>query len=234
MAEAVSGRKHRDTGSYYARRPNLYETETFGPLSVVHPGSLRLPGWRFWDFSGFRVGFVSRIIGFGWRGSFHLNVPKEDYRKKVTREAGVMARRMRQAGHPEPLGDPSSGIVIVVDQPIGPRIIEALRLSLETIQLSDSYVTWASTGLLLEELLSLQPSVLVSIGPGADRELDSLNYPLSRNSFSEATPGVWFPWTSSVSALSLPALSTALDDEAAKRTFWRAFLALQRRPLPSR
>ncbi len=163
-----------------------------------------------------------------------MNSPEEDYRKKVTREAGVIARRLRQAGHPEPIGDPSSGIVILVDQPIGPRLLEALRLSLETIQLSDSYVTWASTGLLLEGLLSLQPSVLVSIGPGADRELDSLNYPLSRNSFSDATPGVWFSWTSSVAALSLPALSTALDDEAAKRTFWRAFLALQKLPVSPR
>lgn len=160
--------------------------------------------------------------------------PGDDYRKKAIQEATGIARRLKQAGHPAPLGDPASGLVVVVDQPVGPRLVEALQRSLEAVKLPDSYVTWSSTGLLLEEILCLQPSVLVSIGPGSGQDIDALNYPLSQNSFSEATPGVWFPWTKSVSGLSLPGLAPALEDDAAKKTFWRAFLALQKPPLSSR
>ena len=161
-----------------------------------------------------------------------MRSPVGDYHKKVTQEALGMARRLKQAGHPTPLGDPTSGVMVVVDQPIGPRVLDALRVSLETVKLLDAYVTWTSTGLLLEEVLSLQPSVLVSLGPEAARELDALNYSLSQNSFSDATQGAWFSWTSSAYGLSLPALAPALDDEGAKRTFWRAFLALREFPTP--
>ncbi|MGB3632677.1 MAG: hypothetical protein WA982_01410 [Rubrobacteraceae bacterium] len=159
-----------------------------------------------------------------------MRSPEDDYRKKAAREALGIARRLKQAGHPTPLGDPASGIVIVVDQPVGPRLIEALQKSLETIKLSESYVTWSSTGVLLEEILSLQPSALISIGHEADHEIDGLDYPLSRSSFSDAVHGAWFPWTSSVAGLSLPALAPALDDEGAKKIFWRAFLTLQKLP----
>jgi hypothetical protein len=156
--------------------------------------------------------------------------PEDDYRKKAAREAAGVARRLTRAGHPAPLGDPASGLLIVVEQPIGPRLLEALQRSLEAVKLPDAYVTWASTGLLLEGILSLQPSVLISIGPGAAREVDSLDYPLVRNPFSDVLHGTWFSWTSSVSGLSLPALAPALEDDEAKRIFWRAFLTLQNLP----
>lgn len=157
-----------------------------------------------------------------------MRSPASDYRKKLSQEAGAIARRLKKAGHDAPLGDPASGIVIVVEQPVGPRIISALQRSLETIGLHEAYVTWTSTGLLKEELLSLQPPALVSLGPEASHEIDALDYPLARNSFSDATPGVWFSWTSSAAGLSLPALAPALSDPDAKKSFWRAFLALRR------
>lgn len=158
--------------------------------------------------------------------------PEEDYRRKASHEALGIARRMKRAGHPAPLGDPASGLMILVDQPVGPRLLEALQLSLETVRLPEAYVTWASTGLLFEELLSLQPSNLVSIGPGAAREIDALDYPLFRNAFADSTYGVWFSWTSSVSGLYLPPLAPALKDDKAKKTFWRSFLALHKLAAP--
>lgn len=163
-----------------------------------------------------------------------MRSPEDDYRKKAAGEALGIARRLKTAGHPAPLGDPASGIVILVDQPVGPRLLGALQRSLEVVSLSESYVTWSSTGLLLEEILAIQPSVLVSIGPGADLEIDALDYPLSRSSFSDAPHGAWFSWTSSTVGLSLPALAPALDDEEAKRIFWRTFLTLQKLPTPPR
>lgn len=135
---------------------------------------------------------------------------------------------MREAGHPAPLGDPASGILLVLEQPLGPRVLEALTLSLRSVDLPDAYVTWASTGFLLEELLVAEPAVLVAVGPGAAREIDGLRYPLARRPFSGATPGASFSWTRATTGLLLPSLAPALDDAAAKRRFWRAFLALQR------
>ena len=159
-----------------------------------------------------------------------MRSPEEDYLKKAAQEATGIARRLKRAGHPTPLGDPIRGLMIVVEQPVGPRLLEALQRSLEVVRLPDAYVTWTSTGLLLEEILSLQPSALISVGPGAAHEIDALDYPLSRGSFSNVTYGTWFPWTSSVSGLSLPALAPALDNDEAKRAFWRAFLTIQKLP----
>lgn len=153
--------------------------------------------------------------------------PVGDYRGKVARETSRLARLVREAGHPEPLGDPNSGIVIVVEQPVGPRLLEALSASLAAVGLPEAYVTWTGTGLLTEEILVTEPAALVAIGAGAAREIDSLDYPLARHSFSEAVEGTWFSWTRGTTGLSLPPLAPALGDEAAKRSFWRAFLALR-------
>lgn len=150
-----------------------------------------------------------------------------DYHAKVSHEASRQSRRIRDAGHPAPLGDPSSGILFVLEQPVGPRAIEAIALSLRSLQLSESYVTWASTGFLLEEILLSEPAVLVAIGPGAAQDLDTLDYPLARRPFHEATQGDWFAWTKGTAGLLLPSLNPALDDDAAKRHFWRTFLSLQ-------
>ena len=151
----------------------------------------------------------------------------EDYRRKAEHEISALARRMKASGHPAPLGDPSSGVVLVVEQPVGPRVLEALRASLSAVGLPNAYVTYAATGLLRHELLATEPQILASIGPGADRELDDMNHPLARNPFREAREGTPFAWTRGTTGLRLPALAQALDDEARKRHFWGCFLALK-------
>jgi len=134
---------------------------------------------------------------------------------------------MRAAGHPAPLGDPTSGVVLVVEQPVGPRVLDALAASLVTISLPDAYVTYASTGLLKEELLATEPHALVAVGPGAAREVDDLDHPLARTPFSDAPEGAPFVWTRGTAGLRLPSLAPALSDNANKRRFWRCFLVLR-------
>lgn len=151
----------------------------------------------------------------------------EEYRRKTEQEISTLSRRMKASGHPAPLGDPSSGVFLLVEQPVGPRVIDALAASLAAVDLPDAYVTYASTGLLGEELLATEPHVLVAVGPGAAREIDALDHPLARTPFSEAPQGTPFAWTRGTSGLGLPPLAQALDDEADKRRFWRCFLALK-------
>ena len=67
-----------------------------------------------------------------------------------------------------------------MEQPVGPRLLEALSASLTAVGLPEAYVTWAGTGLLAEEFLVSEPAALVAIGAGAAREIDSLDYPLAR------------------------------------------------------
>ncbi len=150
-----------------------------------------------------------------------------DYQAKTTHEVARICRLIKQAGLPEPLGDPSYGIVLAVEPPVGPRLIQALARSLETVNLSQAYVTWSGSGHLLEELLAFEPAALVAVGPEASQTIDDLGYSLVRNHFSDAREGEWFSWTASVSGLRLPSLAPALSDEDAKRNFWRAFLALR-------
>jgi hypothetical protein len=151
----------------------------------------------------------------------------DDYRDKTAHEVSRISRRMKESGHQAPLGDPASGVVLVVEQPVGPRVLKALTLSLQTVGLSAAYVTYASTNLLEEELLAAEPHALVAIGEGAARDIDEVGYPLIRQPFSEAEPGVWFSWTKGTAGLLLPSLTLALNDEAAKRRFWRTFLSLK-------
>ena len=88
-------------------------------------------------------------------------------------------------------------------------------------------MTYESTGLLAQRDSSHRTHVLVAIGAGAARDIDAIDYPLVRQPFSEAEPGVWFPWTKGTEGLLLPALAPALEDDAAKRRFWLAFLTLR-------
>lgn len=150
-----------------------------------------------------------------------------DYRAKVSYEADRLSRRAKQAGSPAPLGNPSSGVMLAVEPPVGPRLIQALERSLEAVGLAQAYVTWTESGHLLQEIAAFEPDALIAVGPQAARELDALDYPLVRNPFSEAREGEWFSWTSGTAGLRLPTLAPALDDETAKRRFWRAFLALK-------
>ncbi len=162
------------------------------------------------------------------KGALHLSRDATgDYRAKTAYEISFVSTRMKEAGYPAPLGDPTSGVVLVVEQPVGPRILQALDRSLKTVGLPETYVTYASTGLLAEEILAAEPHALVALGPGAAREIDGLGHPLAQLLFSEAERGVWFAWTKGTAGLVLPALAPALDDDAAKRRFWRAFQALR-------
>ena len=151
----------------------------------------------------------------------------EDYRRKTEREISLLSRRMKEAGHPAPLGDPTTGVVLVVEQPVGPRVLDALSASLVAVGLPEAYVTYALTGLLKEELLATEPHALVAVGPGAASEIDGLAHPLARTTFAEAGEGVPFAWTRGTSGLRLPSLVPALTDEARKRRFWRCFLVLK-------
>jgi hypothetical protein len=134
---------------------------------------------------------------------------------------------MKEGGHPAPLGDPTSGVVLVLEEPFGPRTLQALELSLHAVRLQQAYITYESTGLLAQEIRTTEPDVLVAIGAGAARAIDAIDYPLVRQPFSTADPGAWFPWTRATKGLLTPALAPALDDDAAKRRFWSAFLTLR-------
>ena len=150
-----------------------------------------------------------------------------DYTRKTAYEISRLSTRIKQGGHPAPLGDPTSGVVLVLEQPFGPSTLEALQLSLQAVGLQQAYVTHESTGLLAQEIQTTPPLVLVAIGAGAARDIDAIDYPLVRQPFSEAEPGAWFPWTKGTIGLLTPALAPALDDDAAKRRFWLAFLTLR-------
>ena len=151
----------------------------------------------------------------------------EDYRRKTEYEISALSRRMKKAGYPAPLGDPTTGVVLVVEQPVGPRVLDALQASLLTVGLPNAYVTYASTGLLKEELLATEPQILVAIGPGAARDIDDLDHPLARSPFAEAGEGIAFAWTRGAVGLRLPPLAPALDHDESKRRFWRHFLTLK-------
>jgi hypothetical protein len=150
-----------------------------------------------------------------------------DYAAKISYEAAHLARRTARIG-PEPFGDPLSGVILVAEPAAGAtgaKIVDALRRSLAAVKLERAYVTWPNP-YLLEEMLSLEPTALVALGP-ASCAIDSLTYPLAKTQFSEATEGSWFAWTEGISGLRLPALAPALSDADAKRRFWRAFLAVR-------
>jgi hypothetical protein len=151
-----------------------------------------------------------------------------DYGAKTSREAARLAYRATRTG-PEPFGDPLSGILLIAEPAAGAAnagVVDALRRSLAAVKLDGAYVTWPHSNL-LEEILSLEPGALVVLGPAAARTIDSLDYPLARTLFSESPEGSWFDWTKGTSGLRLPALAPALEDAAAKRRFWHAFLALR-------
>lgn len=156
--------------------------------------------------------------------------PGSDYRAKVIGETARIARRAAKLGLPAPLGDPTSGLFVVFDPPPSPPVLDALSRSLDAVDHRDARVTWTSSSLLLEELLSAEPHALLAVGDRAASNIDGLDYPLARAAFSAATPGMWFSWTRGTAGLLLPDLAHALEEEEAKRRFWRAFLALRELP----
>jgi uracil-DNA glycosylase family 4 len=76
----------------------------------------------------------------------------------------------------------------------------------------------------LEELAIVQPRIVVVMGEEALAELNDLGVPLGRE--LEAAPGAIQKLTPACDGLYVPDIDQALDDEPAKRSFWRAFRAL--------
>jgi uracil-DNA glycosylase len=76
----------------------------------------------------------------------------------------------------------------------------------------------------LAELAIVQPRIVVVMGEPALAELNDLDLPLGRA--VEPIAGEIQRLTPTIEALWCPDIDASLDDEAAKRSFWRAFRAL--------
>ncbi|MFN2466915.1 MAG: uracil-DNA glycosylase family protein [Gaiellaceae bacterium] len=77
---------------------------------------------------------------------------------------------------------------------------------------------------LLTELAIVGPRIVVVMGEGALAVLNELEVPLARP--VEPRPGEVQTLTPSCDALYVPDIDAALDEEGAKRAFWRAFRML--------
>jgi uracil-DNA glycosylase family 4 len=73
----------------------------------------------------------------------------------------------------------------------------------------------------LDELAIVQPRIVVVMGDQALTELNDLGVPLGRE--LDPNEGVIQKLTPSCEALFVPDIDQALDEEGAKRNFWRAF-----------
>jgi uracil-DNA glycosylase family 4 len=76
----------------------------------------------------------------------------------------------------------------------------------------------------MQEFAIVQPRMVVVMGGEALEELNDIGVPLGRRIAAE--PGVVQRLTPSCEAIWCPDIDASLDDEAAKREFWRAFRAL--------
>ena len=79
-------------------------------------------------------------------------------------------------------------------------------------------------GRVLDELAVVQPRIVVAMGAEALHELNGLDVPLAGEVGADA--GEIQKLTPSCDALYVPDIDASLDDERAKRAFWRAFRAL--------
>jgi uracil-DNA glycosylase family 4 len=77
---------------------------------------------------------------------------------------------------------------------------------------------------LVEEIAIVQPKIVVVMGMETLDCLNELALPLARE--VRMLPGEIQPLTPSIDALYTPDVDHALDEESAKREFWRAFRAL--------
>jgi uracil-DNA glycosylase len=76
----------------------------------------------------------------------------------------------------------------------------------------------------VEELAIVQPRIVVVMGEDALTVLNDLDIPLSKP--VQSTPGMVQQLTPSIDCLYVPNIDEALDEEASKRAFWRAFKVL--------
>jgi uracil-DNA glycosylase family 4 len=79
-------------------------------------------------------------------------------------------------------------------------------------------------GRLVEEIAIVQPKIVIVMGPEALDVLNELALPLARE--VAETPGEIQHLTPSIEALYVPDIDQSLDEESAKRAFWRAFRVL--------
>ena len=77
---------------------------------------------------------------------------------------------------------------------------------------------------LIEELAIVDPKIVVVMGEAALAVLNDQDVPLGNE--VAAQPGVIQRLTPSIEALHVPGIDEALDDDASKRAFWRAFKVL--------
>jgi uracil-DNA glycosylase family 4 len=77
---------------------------------------------------------------------------------------------------------------------------------------------------LVEEIAIVQPKIIVVMGPEALSVVNELDVPLSRE--LAASAGELQRFTPSIEALYVPNIDEALDEEDAKREFWKAFRVL--------
>ncbi len=77
---------------------------------------------------------------------------------------------------------------------------------------------------LVEEIAIVQPKMVVVMGAETLDVLNELELPLAREVL--ATAGEVQPLTPSIAALFTPNIDEALDEESAKREFWKAFRVL--------
>jgi uracil-DNA glycosylase family 4 len=77
---------------------------------------------------------------------------------------------------------------------------------------------------LIEELAIVDPKIVVVMGEAALAVLNDQDVPLGDE--IAAQPGVIQRLTPSIQALCVPDIDEALDDDASKRAFWRAFKVL--------
>jgi len=77
---------------------------------------------------------------------------------------------------------------------------------------------------LVEEIAIVQPKMVVVMGPEALDVLNELELPLART--VQPNAGDVQPLTPSIDALYTPNIDEALDEESAKREFWKAFRVL--------
>ena len=77
---------------------------------------------------------------------------------------------------------------------------------------------------LVEEIAIVQPKLIVVMGTDALDTLNELQLPLAREVLE--SPGELQRLTPSIEALYVPDIDRSLDEESAKRDFWRAFREL--------
>ena len=77
---------------------------------------------------------------------------------------------------------------------------------------------------LIEELAIVDPKIVVVMGEAALAVLNDQDVPLGDDVVAQ--PGVIQRLTPSIEALYVPDIDEALDDDASKRAFWRAFKVL--------